>query len=88
MARENKKFLYRAVRVQWGNDILPIEVKSSENVANRALHEYAKKYPEETRLRLRLSLRNLKQDGDLLNIPLFLVDHIHRLIGLRLAKHP
>jgi uncharacterized protein len=35
-------------------------------------------------LRIRFSLDNLKLDGDVLNIPLFLVDQSDRLIGLAL----
>lgn len=70
--------------VQRGNDVFPVEVKSNQDVASRSLAEYAKAYPRDTRLRVRLSLQNLKMEGDLLNVPLFLIDHLDRLIRLGL----
>ena len=36
------------------------------------------------KLRIRFSLDNLKHDGDLLNIPLFLADQTDQLINLAL----
>jgi predicted AAA+ superfamily ATPase len=68
--------------LQRGNDILPIEVKADENVLSKSLALYTQKYEKETKLRLRFSLRNLKKDGNLLNIPLFLLDELDHLIGL------
>ena len=68
--------------LQRGNDILPIEVKADENVLSKSLALYAQKYEKETKLRLRFSLKNLKKDGNLLNIPLFLLDELDHLIGL------
>jgi hypothetical protein len=35
-------------------------------------------------LRVRFSLKNLKLDDDLLNIPLFMADYANKLIGLAL----
>lgn len=71
--------------LQRGNDLFPVEVKSSENVRSRGLAEFARAWPEAARLRLRFSLKNLRKDGDLLNIPLFLLDQADRLIGLGLG---
>ncbi len=68
--------------LQRGNDIFPIEVKADENIISRSLTLYAQKYENETKLRLRFSLKNLRKDGNLLNIPLFMIDHLDRLIGL------
>lgn len=70
--------------VQRDNDIFPIEVKSERNVASRSLQKYKEKYKEDVKLRVRLSLQNLRMDDDLLNIPLFLADETDRLIGLSL----
>jgi predicted AAA+ superfamily ATPase len=70
--------------IQRGNDIFPIEVKADENITSRSLTLYAQKYSQDTKLRIRLSLKNLKKDGDLLNVPLFMIDHLDRLIGLAL----
>jgi len=45
---------------------------------------YGQKYAAETKIRIRFSLKNLKQDGNLLNIPLFMVDYLDKLIELGL----
>lgn len=68
--------------IQQGNDIIPVEVKADQNINGRSLTLYGQKYEAETKIRVRFSLRNLKQDGNLLNIPLFMVDHLDRLIEL------
>ncbi len=70
--------------IQRGNDIFPVEVKSDENVVSRSLNMYAEKYSEQTKLRLRFSLKNLKKQGNLLNIPLFMIDYMDKLIELGL----
>jgi len=66
--------------VQRGNDILPIEVKSDENVRGKSFTLYNQKYAPS--IRVRFSLKNLKKDGNLLNIPLFLADHLDKYIDL------
>ena len=65
---------------QLGSDVVPIEVKSGEVVHSASLRYYARKYPEATPLRARISLRSLQRDDDLLNIPLALADQTARLI--------
>lgn len=65
--------------VQVGNDIVPIEVKAGTSVDSPSLRYYAKCRGETTPLRVRLSLRNLSLDGNLLNIPLYLA---HRAVPL------
>jgi predicted AAA+ superfamily ATPase len=72
--------------IQRGNEIFPVEVKADNNTASRSLALYAQEYSMDTKLRIRLSLRNLKQDDNLLNVPLFLIDHLDRLIGLALEQ--
>lgn len=72
--------------IQRGNDIIPVEVKADQNINGRSLTLYGQKYEAETKIRVRFSLRNLKQDGKLLNIPLFMIDHIDKLIELGLNK--
>lgn len=69
--------------IQRGNDIIPIEVKADQNINGRSLALYGQKYETETKIRLRFSLRNLKQDGNLINIPLFMIDYIDNLIDLK-----
>ena len=61
--------------------VMPIEVKSGEVVKSASLRYYARKYPDETPLKLRLSLRNLTLDDDMLNVTLYLADQ-----AIRLAK--
>jgi predicted AAA+ superfamily ATPase len=66
--------------IQIGNDILPVEVKSDENVAGKSLTFYHKKYPSP--VRLRYSTKNLDYNNGLLNIPLFMADHTKELIRI------
>lgn len=72
--------------IQRGNDIIPIEVKADQNINSRSLTLYGQKYEAETKIRLRFSLKNLKQDGNLLNIPLFMIDHVDKLIEMGMKK--
>lgn len=71
--------------IQRENDIFPIEVKSETNTESRSLKKYKEQFPNETKLRIRFSLDNLKLDGDMLNIPLFMADDTNRLIGMALT---
>lgn len=72
--------------IQRGNDIIPLEVKADQNVNGRSLTLYGQKYEAETKIRIRCSLRNLKLDGNLLNIPLFLMDYIDKLIEISMQQ--
>lgn len=72
--------------IQYENEIIPIEVKAETNTTAKSLKKYKEKFGDKVRLRVRFSLDNLKQDGDLLNIPLFLADHTHKLVGMALQK--
>ena len=71
--------------LQRGNEIIPIEAKAGENVRAASLKRYIKDYAETTPLAVRLSLRNLSLDGKILNVPLFMVDQLDRLIDLALG---
>jgi predicted AAA+ superfamily ATPase len=64
--------------LQKGNRIVPIEAKSAESVKSKSLSEYRKKYSPE--ISIRLSLRNVEQNDDLISIPLYLADHLKCLI--------
>lgn len=66
--------------LQVKNDIIPIEVKAEENVRGRSLTIYNQHYNPP--VRLRYSLRNLKMDDRMLNIPLFMVDYTEKLLNL------
>ena len=64
--------------VQSGNEIIPIEVKSEENIKSRSLTLFNQKF--QPRLRIRYSLKNLQYRDGFLNIPLFLSDFTKELI--------
>ncbi|MDD7630861.1 MAG: DUF4143 domain-containing protein [Parabacteroides sp.] len=66
--------------MQYGNRVIPIEVKSDTNINGRSLIEFDKKYSPS--LRLRYSMRNLSKDGNLINIPLFLADRTDLFLGV------
>jgi predicted AAA+ superfamily ATPase len=66
--------------IQHGNDIIPVEVKSDENIRSKSLSVFRKTFSP--RLSLRFSLRNMKMDNGVLNIPLFLADYTLDLIHL------
>lgn len=72
--------------VQRENDIIPVEVKAGENVRMTSIKNYYKQYESETPLLVRLSLRNLSLDGNILNVPLFLADQLDKLIGIALNQ--
>lgn len=69
--------------LQRGNDIFPAEVTSDAG-RSRGLRKFKELFPDQCRLRIRFSLRNLELNDDLLNIPLFMADQTDRLIGLAL----
>ena len=72
--------------IQRENDIFPVEVKSESNVESKSLKKYKEKYGDKVKLRIRFSLNNLRLDGDLLNIPLFMADYADKIIGKALEK--
>ncbi len=67
--------------IQYNNEIIPIEVKSSENRNNASLKAYQEKY--NPKIRIRLSMRNLNKDDNLINIPLFMIEYMSKLIELQ-----
>ena len=72
--------------IQRENDIFPVEVKSEANTTSRSLKKFKELFPDKVKLRIRFSLDNLKLDGDMLNIPLFMADQTDRLIGIALKS--
>lgn len=66
--------------IQLKNQIIPIEVKSDENVRSRSLTFYYQKY--QPLLRIKYSLKNLSYQDGLLNIPHFMADYTKELIAL------
>ncbi len=72
--------------IQRENDVFPVEVKSEANTASKSLRKFKELFPEEVKLRIRFSLDNLRLDGDVLNIPLFMADQTERLIGIAMEE--
>jgi predicted AAA+ superfamily ATPase len=72
--------------IQLDNDVFPVEAKSGKNIKAASIKNYARVYSEQTKLCVRLSMRNLSYDGNLLNIPLYLADEIGRIIALALER--
>lgn len=72
--------------IQRENDIIPVEVKAEANTEAKSLKKYKEKFGGRVKLRVRFSLDNLKLDGDLLNIPIFMADYADQLIGIALKN--
>lgn len=64
--------------IQYKNEIIPIEVKSGESVNNKSLNIYNE--INKPKLRIRVSMKNLNKDGNLLNIPLFMLEYLEKFI--------
>ena len=72
--------------IQKENDIYPVEVKAESNTRATSLKKFKELFSDKVKLRIRYSLDNLKLDGDVLNIPLFMIDYTDSLIKLALNK--
>ena len=70
--------------IQYRNQVIPVEVKSDENIRSKSLAYYKKEYTPG--LSVRFSLRNLKKDEGLINIPLFMVDYARKIIDKAFDK--
>lgn len=72
--------------IQVANALVPVEVKSGEVVKSASLRYYESKHAETTPLRVRLSLKNLRLDDGVLNIPLYLAHRAVPLIKMALER--
>ena len=72
--------------IQHGLTVIPVEVKEDRNITGTSLQKYQKQYSEQTPLRIRFSLQNLKLDGTLHNIPLYMVEAADELTELALTQ--
>ena len=72
--------------IQLENNVFPVEAKSGINVKGASIKNYAKEYADQTKLCVRLSLRNLSYDGSILNVPLYLADELDRIIKTALQR--
>lgn len=66
--------------IQTKNEVIPIEVKSGKSTNNNSLTKYNEKF--KPNVSIRLSMNNLAKDGNILNIPLFLLEYIEDLIEI------
>ena len=66
--------------IQDSNDIIPIKVKSGNSKKHKSLTLYNNKYSP--KVSIRISMDNLSKDGNILNIPLFLLDRIDDFIKI------
>lgn len=64
---------------QYKNDIIPIEVKAKKSNNNISLTRYNEKYGNN--VSIRFSMNNLKKDGKVINIPLFLIEYIENFLN-------
>lgn len=63
--------------IQYQNRIIPVEVKSSKSTNNISLTRYNEKYSND--FSIRFSMNNLTKDGNLINIPLFMIEYLENL---------
>lgn len=66
--------------IQYKNEIIPIEVKSSENIKSSSLKVYNEKFTPLKRIRF--SMKNLQKDDNLINIPLFMVEYLEKFLNI------
>lgn len=66
--------------IQYKNEIIPIEVKSSENINNISLIRFNEL--NENKISVRFSTRNLDKSGKILNVPIFMAEYLDKLIAL------
>ena len=67
--------------VQYRNKIIPIEVKANRMTNHISLTRYNEKFDSE--ISIRFSMNNLKKDGKILNIPLFLIEYVDKFMNFR-----
>ena len=66
--------------IQDRNSVVPVEVKSGVNVNAKSLKFYRDRYAP--RISVRASMKNLRLDDGLLNIPLYLLGELPRFLAL------
>lgn len=71
--------------IQRQNEIIPIEVKAEDNIESKSLKKIKEKYGNAFKIRVRFSTKNLKMDGDIINIPLFMADYTDKLIEIAMT---
>lgn len=69
--------------LQYMNEIIPIEVKAGQAVKGKSLGIYDKLY--HPCIKIRYSMKNMKKDNNLINLPLFMADYTKKFIPLFIA---
>lgn len=64
--------------IQLGTDVIPIEVKASENLQAKSLKTFIEKY--QTAKNVRTSMSNYREEEKLINIPLYSIENIEKII--------
>ncbi len=64
--------------IQLGTDVIPIEVKASENLQAKSLKTFIEKY--QTTKNVRTSMSNYRKEEKLINIPLYSIGNIEKII--------
>ena len=65
---------------QIGNFNVPIEVKASENLQAKSLKSFINKY--NTKINVRTSMSDYRKEETLINIPLYSIGNIEKIVGL------
>lgn len=70
--------------LQNGTSLLPIEVKSGKRLSGKSLGVYIERFS--AALAIRYSMNNLRRDGAILNIPIFLADWTRRIVEIEESR--
>lgn len=70
--------------IQYQNEIIPIEVKASENINNASLTKLNEM--SNNKIAVRFSARNLNMSGKIINIPIFMAEYVDKFIKIGLNK--
>ena len=70
--------------IQNKNEIIPVEVKSGENINNISLTKFNE--INGNKISVRFSTKNLDKSGKILNIPIFMVEYIDKLIDIGIEE--
>lgn len=70
--------------IQSKNEIIPVEVKSGENINNISLTKFNEL--NGNKISVRFSTKNLDKSGKILNIPIFMVEYIDKLINIGIEE--
>lgn len=70
--------------IQYQNEIIPIEVKASENINNASLTKLNEM--SNNKIAVRFSTRNFDMSGKIINIPIFMAEYVDKFIKIGLNK--